>query len=75
MKEDPAKAAELSEDKMTLANECKEKEKATDEDVQIFANHKLQQTSTGKCLVACIYEKYGGVCGLFVKFSCAKHKT
>lgn len=60
--EEPPKADETSEDKMKTANECKEQEKATDEDLQAFTNHKLQQTQTGKCLMACIYEKNGGVC-------------
>lgn len=52
----------MSEDKMKIVDECKEVEKATDEDMQAFVNHKLQQTEAGKCLLACIYEKNGGVC-------------
>lgn len=42
---------------MKTVNECKEQEKATDEDVQAFLSHKLEQSHAGKCLVACIYEK------------------
>lgn len=73
--EAPAKADEPSEEKMKIAKECKEKEKATDDDVQAFLNHKLQQSPTGKCLVACVYEKAGGVCVSFThKITCAEHK-
>lgn len=51
----------MSEDKMKTAAECKDQEKATDEDVQAFISHKLQQSRSGKCLLACIYEKSGAV--------------
>lgn len=63
--EEHAKHHGISEDKMKIVNECKEQEKATDDDFQAFLSHKLQQTSTGKCLMACIYEKIGGVCVSF----------
>lgn len=42
-----------------MVTECKEQEKATDEDMQAFLSHKLVQSHTGKCLVACFYEKDG----------------
>lgn len=59
----------MTEDKIKTAKECKEEEKATDEDMQAFVSHKLQQTPTGKCFLACIYEKNGSVCSFNVYFS------
>lgn len=51
----------MPEEKMKTANECKDKEKATDADVQAFMTHRMPDTPTGKCLAACIYEKLGAV--------------
>lgn len=61
----------MSEDKMKLLNECKEQEKATDEDVQMFLSQKKPESKGGKCLMACIYEKTGGV-SPFSKFKMTK---
>lgn len=36
-------------------------EKATDEDVQMFLNMKKPESKSGKCLMACVYEKTGGI--------------
>lgn len=47
----------MTDDKMKMVAECKEQEKAAEEDVQAFITHKLQQSRTGKCFLACIYEK------------------
>lgn len=55
-------AAEIKEDDLKTATECKEQEKATDEDFQSFLSHKLEQSRPGKCLLACIYEKENVVC-------------
>lgn len=52
----------IPEDKVKLLNECKMQEKATDEDVHMFLGQKRPQSKSGKCLIACIYEKTGGVC-------------
>lgn len=46
---------------MKLLNDCKVQEKATEEDVQMFLNQKKPESKSGKCLMACIYEKTGGV--------------
>lgn len=51
----------MPDDKMKLLNDCKDQEKATDDDVQMFLSQKKPQTKGGKCLIACIYEKKGGV--------------
>lgn len=58
----------MTEEKIKTAAECKDQEKATDEDVQAFISHKLQQSRSGKCLLACIYEKMGIVCDFIDKF-------
>lgn len=47
----------MTDDKMKMVAVCKDQEKATEEDVQAFITHKLQQSRTGKCFLACIYEK------------------
>lgn len=46
---------------MSVLNECKVQEKATDADVQGFLSHKIPQIRTGKCLMACVFEKNGDV--------------
>lgn len=51
----------MPEEKIKLVNECKEKEKATDADVQELIGHGLPTTQTGKCLSACVMENLGGV--------------
>ena len=53
----------MPEDKMKLLNDCKMQEKATDEDVQMFLGQKRPESRTGKCFMACIYERTppGGV--------------
>lgn len=44
-----------------LAATCKEKEGATDADVQVFAAHEHPTTHSGKCLTACVMETIGAV--------------
>lgn len=46
---------------MTVLNECKVTEKATDADVQAFLSHKIPQNRSGKCIMACVFEKNGDV--------------
>lgn len=46
---------------MSVLNECKVQEKATDADVQGFLSHKIPQNRSGKCLMACVLEKNGDV--------------
>lgn len=46
---------------MSVLNECKVEEKATDADVQGFLAHKIPQIRSGKCLMACVFEKNGDV--------------
>lgn len=49
---------------MSVLNECKVQEKATDADVQGFLNHKIPTDHNGKCLMACVLEKNGDVSAL-----------
>lgn len=51
----------MPEEQMKVVNECKEKEKATDADVQGFLGHSLPGSPTAKCLSACVLESTGGV--------------
>lgn len=46
---------------MSVLNECKVQEKATDADVQGFLSHKIPKNRNGKCLMACVLEKNGDV--------------
>lgn len=46
---------------MNVLNQCKFEEKATDADVQGFLKHKIPQNRSGKCLMACVFEKNGDV--------------
>lgn len=45
-----------------LFNDCKDKEKATDEDVKTMMARDIPTTRTGKCLIACVHENLGIVC-------------
>lgn len=53
---------------MKIVKECQDQEKASDEDVQAFRNHRI--TPSGKCLVACVNEKIGGVSQHFIHLFC-----
>lgn len=46
---------------MGVLNECKVEEKATDDDIKGFLSHKIPQNRSGKCLMACAFEKNGDV--------------
>lgn len=41
--------------------ECKERENATDADVDTVLERNFPTTSTGKCLLACVHETIGVV--------------
>lgn len=42
-----------------MSQECKEKEKATDVDVETMVNEKYPESQEGKCLMACMQEQFG----------------
>lgn len=44
-----------------MIENCKNKEKATDDDVKTVSSREVPQTATGKCLVACLQETMGVV--------------
>lgn len=56
-------APPLENDSKEMLDECRESEKPSDEDIQIFLDHRAPQTLNGKCLLACMYEKSGVVSG------------
>lgn len=53
---------------MGVLNECKVTEKATDADVQGFLAHKIPQNRSGKCVMACVFEKNGDVMSIALNF-------
>lgn len=44
-----------------MSSDCKEKEKATDDDVEKMVQESYPDTKEGKCLVACMLEQFGVV--------------
>jgi hypothetical protein len=42
-----------------MSEECREKEKATKEDVEVMVNEQYPESKEGKCLVACMQETFG----------------
>lgn len=44
-----------------MCEECKEKENATDADMDTMLDEKYPETREGKCLVACMQETFGVV--------------
>ena len=42
-----------------MAQECKESEKASDDEVNLLADGKYPETRTGKCLAACLQKQFG----------------
>lgn len=44
-----------------MSQDCKEKEGASDDDVEIMVAEKYPETMPGKCLVACMQEQFGVV--------------
>lgn len=47
---------------MKLVNECKDQEKASDDDAQAWLkDYSPPSTPAGKCLMACMHEKIGTV--------------
>lgn len=44
-----------------MSQDCKETEKATDDDVETMINEKYPESKEGKCLVACMQEQFGVV--------------
>lgn len=42
-----------------LLGDCKDKEKASDDDVKTLMDRALPTTPTGKCLLACVHETIG----------------
>lgn len=42
-----------------LSKDCKEQEKATDDDIEIMVNGTYPTSTEGKCLVACMQEQFG----------------
>lgn len=57
---------------MSVLNECKVQEKATDADVTNFLNHKIPQNRNAKCLMSCVLEKNGDVSASSQMFFLAK---
>lgn len=51
-------AGQRNEQEIEKANECKDIEGATDDDIKCFNSYDLPTTSTGKCLHACVQEKF-----------------
>lgn len=52
---DPEEAKTLFRD---MSQDCKESEKASDADVEMMINEKFPESKEGKCLVACMQEKF-----------------
>lgn len=52
-----------------MSQDCKEKEKATDDDVEKMIEEKYPETKEGKCLVACMQEQFGVVRNFILKSS------
>lgn len=44
-----------------LSQDCKDKEKATDDDVKLMVGKKYPTSKEGKCMVACMQEQFGVV--------------
>jgi metal-dependent amidase/aminoacylase/carboxypeptidase family protein len=44
-----------------MSQDCKEKEKASDADVETMIQENYPETKEGKCLVACMQEQFGVV--------------
>lgn len=42
-----------------LADECKKKEGATDQDIQDMVDKKIPNTTAGKCMMNCLQEQFG----------------
>lgn len=42
-----------------MSQDCKEKEKASDADVETMIDEKYPESKEGKCLVACMQEQFG----------------
>jgi len=45
----------------SMSEECREKEKASKDDVEVMVNEKYPDTKEGKCLMACMQEQFGVV--------------
>lgn len=41
-----------------MSQECKEQEKATNDDVETMVNEKYPDSKEGKCLMACMQEQF-----------------
>lgn len=63
------KKAYTPEEKLELEKKvftvCKDKEKATDDDVKVLVDRLVPTTTTGKCLLACVHETIGLVRTLY----------
>lgn len=57
-----------AEQEKKMISLCKEKEKGTDDDVKVLASREVPQTSTGKCMIACLQETLGLVCVIVLNF-------
>uniref|UniRef100_T1PF47 PBP/GOBP family protein n=1 Tax=Musca domestica TaxID=7370 RepID=T1PF47_MUSDO len=54
------KSEELTkENAIAVAAACKEEQGASDDDVEALKNHEAPSTHEGKCMAACIMEKFG----------------
>lgn len=42
-----------------MAQDCKEQEKASDDDIETMVNESYPETDEGKCLIACMQEQFG----------------
>ncbi|XP_031634701.1 general odorant-binding protein 19d-like [Contarinia nasturtii] len=49
----------IEETFMSIVNDCKEKESASDADVDVVINHEVPNSPTQNCLFACFYETLG----------------
>lgn len=58
---DPKEARDMFRN---MSQECKEQEKATDEDVETMIDEKYPDSKEGKCLIACMQEQFGIVSSL-----------
>lgn len=52
---------EMQEMFRTMSLDCKNQEEAKDEDVEIMAQGHFPNTTSGTCLMACLYEQFGVV--------------
>lgn len=57
------------EEQKKIFNECKEQEKASEDDIQEFMDYKVPQSPKAKCVLACMHEKSKIVCYFLMNFN------